>query len=379
MTKKTFILLYIILAIWMLLLGSVYMYTLYRIPIENTLSITTSISGIPYMVSLGVFAVGMYWTSQHVTIDHIKRYAFLGMGLFTSGLFLSAWMPNLIVFTISYGIMMGFGVGALYGIALMIVSLQDIKQKGLFSGLMLFAFGASSALLSPFAARFIITYNIQTLFLTYGAIALVLTVILTLVLLSMKKIEGELHKGQSKPWIMMFILMAMMTLISLTLIGLTGKIAIDFYNYDPIEVSLIVSLFALSNALARPLFGYLSDRIGFRKSAYVSLILIVIATIINVLSQGKYPTLFFIGYGIYWFNLGIWLALMPLLVLKTYGKNHYTKTYGKVYLGYGVGAIIGTLISGYVLELLNSPNYVYILFGLVVIPAYVMIQKISQQ
>jgi hypothetical protein len=33
MSKKTFIVLYILLSLWMLLLGSVYMYTLYRVPL----------------------------------------------------------------------------------------------------------------------------------------------------------------------------------------------------------------------------------------------------------------------------------------------------------------------------------------------------------
>jgi hypothetical protein len=62
----------------------------------------------------------------------------------------------------------------------------------------------------------------------------------------------------------------------------------------------------------------ISVETAFRKSAYVSLILIVIATIINVLSQGKYPTLFFIGYGIYWFNFSNdkYISLRDIMLSK---------------------------------------------------------------
>jgi MFS family permease len=328
-------------------------------------------------MSLFMFAFGMYWTSQHATVDHIKRYLFLGMGLFTIGLGLSSLMPNLWIFVLSYGAMMGFGVGAIYGIALMIINLSDFGHKGLLSGSMLFAFGASSSILAPIATQYILANSLQALFLLYMLIAIILSIILSIVIIKMPKIEKDLHKGEVKPWGNMLILMSIMTLITLTMIGLTGKIAIDYYGYDKIDVSVVIAIFALFNALARPLFGQLFDSNGFRKSAYLSLILLILATMINIVNLGKNPVLFFIGYGLYWFNLGAWLSLMPQLVLSTYGKYGYTKTYGFVYLGYGIGALIGTFISGYILDVLNSTLFVYIGLALLLIPAYLLIQKLS--
>jgi len=377
MTKKTFFTLYILLGLWLLLLGSVYMYTLYRIPVEEILRINTSLSGIPYMVSLFMFAFGMYWTSQHVTVDHIKRYLFLGMGLFTSGLGLSSMIPNLVMFIISYGMMMGFGVGAIYGVALMIVNISDQKRKGLLSGMMLFAFGASSALFAPIATQYMISNSLQSLFLLYMYIAIGLTILLSIVLFKMPKIEHDAHEGELKPWLRMFSLMSIMTLITLTMIGLTGKIAVDYYDYSKTDVSIVIAVFALFNAIARPIFGQLFDSIGFKRSAWISVSLLVIATLLNVINLGKSPVIFFIGYGLYWFNLGAWLSLMPLLVLKTYGKYGYTKTYGYVYLGYGMGAVLGTFISGFILEQLSSTLFVYIGLSLMLIPAMIIIKKVS--
>ena len=369
MNKKTFIIIYILLSLWMLLLGSVYMYTLYRVPLENVLGMRTSLSGLPFMVSLASFSIGMFVTSQFVTREHIKRYVFLGMSLFTSGLLLSVWMPNVFMFILSYGVMMGLGVGAIYGIALMIVSLQDLKRKGLLSGLMLFFFGASSALLAPFASTYIEANGIKSIFFMYFIFSSVLFLALGIFIKLMPSYTGQTNKGVVKPWGKMFTLMTLMTLIALTMIGLTGKIAIDYYNYNPIQVSFVVSIFALINALARPLFGYLFDKIGYRKSAYISLSIVFFATLINMFNQGLSPVLFFIGYGMFWFTLGVWLSLMPLLVLKTYGSIAYTKTYGYVYLGYGLGAVIGTLISSYVLDIFREPLYVYVFIGIVLIPA----------
>jgi MFS family permease len=353
---------------WMLLLGSVYMYTLYRVPLEAVLGMNTRLSGLPFMLSLASFSFGMFITSQFVSRDHMKRYLYVGMSLFTTGLLLSVWMPNVFWFSVSYGVMMGLGVGAIYGIALMIVSLQELKRKGLYSGLMLFFFGASSALLAPFASTYIEMNGIQSLFFMYFIISLMLSLALGIYIQLMPLQEEVKDKRIVKPWGKMFTLMILITLITLTMIGLTGKIAIDYYNYNPIQVSFIVSIFAFMNALARPLFGVLFDKIGYKRSAYISLVIIFSATLINIFNQGLSPVLFFIGYGMFWFTLGTWLSLMPLLVLETYGSLAHTKTYGYVYLGYGLGAVIGTLISSYVLDIFREPLYVYIFIGIVLIP-----------
>ena len=368
MNKKTFVILYILLSMWMLLLGSVYMYTLYRVPLEAVLGMNTRLSGLPFMLSLASFSIGMFITSQFVSRDHMKRYLYIGMSLFTTGLLLSVWMPNVFWFSVSYGVMMGLGVGAIYGIALMIVSLQELKRKGLYSGLMLFFFGASSALLAPFASTYIEMNGIQSLFFMYFIISLMLSLALGIYIQLMPLQEEVKDKRIVKPWGKMFTLMTLITLITLTMIGLTGKIAIDYYSYNPIQVSFIVSIFAFMNALARPLFGVLFDKIGYKRSAYISLVIIFSATLINIFNQGLSPILFFIGYGMFWFTLGTWLSLMPLLVLETYGSLAHTKTYGYVYLGYGLGAVIGTLISSYVLDIFREPLYVYILIGIVLIP-----------
>jgi MFS family permease len=350
------------------------MYTLYRVPLETILGMNTRLSGLPFMLSLASFSVGMFVTSQFVTIDHIKRYLYVGMSLFTTGLLLSVWMPNVFVFSLSYGVLMGLGVGAIYGIALMIVSLQDLKRQGFFSGLMLFFFGISSAILGPFASIHIEKYGLESLFFIYFIVSCILFLILGIYIKFMPKYEGQSVTGVVKPWVKMFLILTLMTLVTLTMIGLTGKIALEYYRYTPFQVSIIVSIFALSNALARPLFGVLFDKIGFKKSARISLVIVFTATLINIFNQGISSLLFFIGYGIFWFTLGAWLAIIPLLVLKTYGVHAYTKTYGYVYLGYGLGAVIGTLLSSYMLDILKEPEYIYIFLGLVLIAAVWIIE-----
>ncbi|MGB0175498.1 MAG: hypothetical protein ACPF9F_04250, partial [Acholeplasmataceae bacterium] len=133
---------------------------------------------------------------------------------------------------------------------------------------------------------------------------------------------------------------------------------------DKVTIAGFISIFALLNALSRPMFGYLMDHFKFKALSLISIGLIILASIMNIINQGESLLLFFIGYGLYWFNLGVWLTMMPLYVKREVGTTLYALVYGKVFLGYGISAIIGTLLSSLILDTLGSPTYVY---GLVII------------
>jgi len=75
--------------------------------------------------------------------------------------------------------------------------------------------------------------------------------------------------------------------------------------------------------------------------------------------------LFIIAFSIFWFNLGGWLAIAPTSTLDMYGTKHYSQNYGVVFTAYGIGAIIGVLSSGAIMDILQSYNSIfYFVIGL---------------
>jgi OFA family oxalate/formate antiporter-like MFS transporter len=51
----------------------------------------------------------------------------------------------------------------------------------------------------------------------------------------------------------------------------------------------------------------------------------------------------FIGF---WLCLGGWLAIAPTATNTFFGVKNYAKNYGLVFIAYGVGAILGGIVSG---------------------------------
>lgn len=53
----------------------------------------------------------------------------------------------------------------------------------------------------------------------------------------------------------------------------------------------------------------------------------------------------------------------------------YASLYGKVFLGYGISAILGTLFSSVILDFLNETLYLYGLIAALVIVLTLLIRK----
>jgi len=67
----------------MMCLGTVYSYSVFRLPIEKIFNVGTTQSGMPYMTALAFYAVFMFLTGRY--LDKFKpRYAILLGGLLVS-------------------------------------------------------------------------------------------------------------------------------------------------------------------------------------------------------------------------------------------------------------------------------------------------------
>lgn len=363
------------------ILGSIYTYSVYRPFIIDYYDISFFISGLPYMTSLAFFAISMYYFGRKIIAQNIKKLLVLSSIFLSSGFLLSAYAPNIWLFTLGYGSLVGVGVGIVYAIGLNIVPRLFTARIGLLSGIVLMGFGLSSSLISPIAQVFLSQFSLQAWFLVFALASLIFSNLPSLFFsLTHETKEQQLETTNLTLFIVFF---TIASFIGLMIIGISGFIGTNVYQFDGGSVALLVSLFALGNAGARPVFGWLMDRFDFIQSVYMINSLVIIASLINLLNQGRVFVLFGVGYFIYWVSLGAWLSMMPLLIKRIVGTKQYAAAYGKVFLGYGIAAILGTLLSGAVLDVLGGPLWIYLgiillIVGLTVFSMYIQRRYIDQ-
>lgn len=368
----------------MLMIGAVYTFSVFRPHIQHIYSLSTLESGYPYMISLFFYAFSMMVTGRILKPRNTFVILMTGTLMIGLGWILSGLSQSFIVFLLSYGVLIGIGVGMVYGIP--IRGIQDIypAKKGFFMGIILLGFGLSTLVVAPLSTYLIETVGIKSTFYIYGIAFLVMAIPFSWILKYRKinthqeSIETQIVSPLSITGKQMYLYFVIATTIGLMMIGLSYYIGVEVYQFDPWRVALSMSLFAFMNGISRPLFGLLMDRKGFYYSVKLSFMLMMIGAIISMLNRGTHLALFMISYSIFWFNLGAWLAIIPATVRIKYGSENYSKVYGYIFTGYGIGAILGTLLSGFIMDLFGDTFYIYLIIMIMIGSLFMYVLKTSK-
>jgi len=355
MTNKKQLILYVVLGtLLMLLLGIVYSYSMFRLEIETVYNANHFESGIPYMIALFVYSSFMAIGGIMYSKFNTMHVAVLGIILISVGFIASSFATSIVMITITYGLIVGVGIGLLYGLPLRIVPQLNFHRTGFITGIVLLGFGLSPLVFAPLINYLIENYGLSNSFLYLGIGYLITSTPLVLLLIkkdtlpkSNEKINYEIIKN--KKFQSLYILFFLGTFIGLTFIGFTANMGKELIGLDVAKIAILVGLFAIFNGLGRPFFGYLHDRFGFKQTAIGSFISVGFATIlIYIFSDNYYVFLF--SFSVFYLNFGGWLTLSSATTMELFGKLNYSKNFGFMYTAYGVGAIFGNSISGFLVE-----------------------------
>jgi len=360
----------------MLMIGTVYSYSVFRVAIEVVFNVNTAISGYPYMVALASYAIFMLITGKFIQQVHPK-ILLLGGGLLVAlGWILSSFTYNILLFTITYGVLSGAGVGVMYGVPMAVVAKWFPDKKGLAVGCVIVGFGLSPLITAPLASQLIQLFGVMQAFLVLGVSFILLLPILVFPIrfpnheeiinfqpkVNINTISLDLDtkammsQNSFKGLYFNFILG---TMIGLTLIGLTANIGTQYVGMEVVHVSQWMAIFAMFNGGGRPLFGWISDRLSIASAMMISFSLIASAALLMLFFGENNPLIFSMSFIIFWFNLGGWLAIAPTATMKLYGLKNYSQNYGVIFTAYGVGAILGVLTSGSILSVFNQIQLIF--------------------
>ncbi len=355
-------------------LGSIYSWSVFKKPLEQLFHISATESGLPYMFFLALFALLMPVAGRFLDKYGPRTITMIGGVMVGIGWILASFSSNIIMLTISYGIIAGGGVGIVYGGPIAVATRWFPDRKGLAVGLTLTGFGLSPFITAPLARSLIDLYGPLRTFSILGMLFLALLIVLAVPLrfpsvewrskewkqqTTIKKIinfntSSMLH---TSTFYGLWLCYVFGTLSGLMAIGISSPVGQEIINLDSLTAAFAVSIFAVFNGVGRPLFGWLTDRISPQYTAIISFVIIFLASIGMLTAKEGQVILYLLCFFGFWVTLGGWLAIAPTATAIFYGTKHYAKNYGIMFTAYGVGAILGTLISGRLRDLFGS--YIY--------------------
>ncbi len=354
-------------------LGAVYAFSVFRRPLEEMWGIGATHSGLPFMVFLGVFSVGMVVAGRGLDRWGPKKTGLVGGVLVGAGWLLAGLSPSIGVLTLLYGVLAGAGVGVLYGCPIAVSAKWFPDKKGLAVGLTVMGFGLSALVMAPLLELSIRALGPLATFSVFGGGFLALLVLLSLPMRvppagwSAPGREAGAGREMGAPVDLETAAMLRSSafyglwgsftvgcLAGLMAIGIAAPYGQEVARLAPGTAAVAVSVFALFNAAGRPLFGWLTDLLTPKKTAVLSFSSIIVAsTVLAMWGEGN-PTVYFVGFSLLWLNLGGWLAIAPTATATFFGTKYYGSNYGLVYTGYGLGAILGMVLSGLLRDLTGS-------------------------
>lgn len=372
----------------MLCLGSVYSWSIFRTPLENELGITATQSLLPYTFVLVFYAALMPITGFYIPRIGTRVTAAIGGLVVGLGYILSSFATQIGTLVFTYGVIAGTGVGIAYGVPMVVASRWFPDKKGLAVGLTIVGFGLSPLITAPLANQLIAVYTVRP---TLRILGIAFTAIILAIALTMKSPPQDWHPPRSpaasrsilapacpqnlfksRSFYGLWICYGIGTLVGLSAIGISSSVGEEVIAINPTVAASSVSLFALFNGVSRPLFGWLSDRFKPHYVAILSYGLILIACVLMINAGPGQVTTYLVAFCLFWFCLGGWLAMAPTLTLRFFQPDQYAQNYGIVFTAYGAGALVGTLVTGRIRDLLGSYNYVFYPMALLAIAGIVV-------
>ncbi len=323
-------------------------------------------------VTFTVFVLFETWLvpAEGYLVDKFGPRWMIVAGGFLCGLawVLNSLASNLEMFYIAAAVG-GLGAGAVYGTCIGNAVKWFPGRRGLAAGLTAAGFGMGSALTIIPIGNMIKSAGYEQAFLTFGLLQGVVVVVVGMLVVaptshfvsSAPRLAPGASRYQAQPltmlktpvfWVMylMFVMMAAGGLMATAQLAPIAKdMHVDKMPVSLLGITLPALAFALSldrvlNGLARPLFGWISDRIGRETTMFIAFLMEGLA-IIGLAIFGTDPTSFVVLSGLLYLTWGEIYSLFPATVTDTFGAAYATTNTGLMYTAKGTAALLVPLTS----------------------------------
>ncbi len=341
-------------------------------------------TALPYSVAIALFAFMMVPAGRLQDKFGPRLVATLG-GIFCGiGFVIASLGQSLTGMIIGFGILVGTGIGCGYASATPpAVKWFPPARTGLIAGVVVAGFGLASVYIAPLANYLLNRFGIQISFLIFG-IAFFIVIVLLATLLKNPSAgynplgtpvpakvpckedvqsastpkDYEWHEMLRTP--QFYLLWIMFVFGAGAGLMIIGKLARIVDLQAGIRAGFVfVALLAVGNAAGRIVAGMLSDRIGRTRTMFM---VFIFQAVLMFFLRGldTYGTLFLASILI-GFNYGANLSVFPSATKDYFGMKNFGVNYGFVFTAWGVGGVLGPVLSGWIFDISQNFHNAYLI------------------
>ncbi|WP_342574477.1 OFA family MFS transporter [Solibacillus sp. FSL K6-1781] len=361
-------------------IGTVYCWSLFKGDIASYIG--KPVSEVEWAFSIAIFVLGMSaafggkFVEKDIHKSSLLAAIFFVVGMAATGFFI--YQKSLMGIYISYGVVMGVGLGIGYLTPVKTLMLWFKEQKGLATGLAVAGFGLAKVIASPLMEKLlgdrnsegilVNPTNIYTMFYILAAIYLVMMVVGHLILKKPAGYEEESLQMQSfsyrkvltnKTFIGIWLMFYINITCGLALIS-QEKGILAFIGFG--AIGLVSSLTAIFNAGGRIAFSSWGDRLKDRNSIYkiifISSIVVILCTVIFDGINNSMAILIIALLCIVNAGYGGGFSSLPPLLSDRFGIDSISTVHGLALSAWAFAGLTGNQLSAIILEKTQSYDMV---------------------
>jgi MFS transporter, OFA family, oxalate/formate antiporter len=354
-----------------LCLGTAYSWSIFSKPIATSLKVNTLTGNLPFTILLVTFSIVMPIAGVYIERYGARAVIMIGSVIMGFGYTLSGFVNSIPLLILSYGIMVGAGIGIVYGAPLAVVAKWFPDRKGLAVGATVIGFGLSPLITAPIAKELIKSNGWQSAFQYFGIAFTIIMLLLALLIKTpppgwqpvgwmaqAKATTNEFSTSipllKNPTFYSLWLCFAIGSFAGLAAIGTASPVGQDLIKLDASTAAWSVSLFAVFNGIGRPSFGWLADRYTARIAAIVAYVMVLVGAIIMMNVKQGDAIGYLVAFCLIYFAFGGWLAIAPTSTLNLFRATDYAQNYGVVFTAYGAGALLGTLSISFLKDVFQS-------------------------
>ena len=296
-----------------------------------------------------------------------KVYILLGSILFFLGFLVTSMTGNSIgLLYIGFGLIAGFAAGMIYNSVMSALSAWYSDKQGFISGLMMMGFGISSFIIGKVYAAVTPSDGSDTWKITFRFMAIVILVIMLICTIIIKSPgkdyvppkslrkkamrEPALEIGPGKMLKMpvfwcYYIWAALIGAAGLAIVSQGGQIAAEVGPHvSGSNIATVVGLLSLFNGIGRIIFGIVFDKMGFRFTMLLDMIIYFAASVLMMISMltGTF-WLLTISFAVAGIAYGGVTPTGSALISDFFGRTNYSKNFSVVTTTLMISSVSATI------------------------------------
>jgi MFS transporter, OFA family, oxalate/formate antiporter len=376
-----------------LVMGALYSWGVIKKALVTDWGWSNTDAALPFTVSAAVFAFSMIFAGRAQDKYGPRMVTIFGGLMLGGGLILSGFAKDLITMLFTFGVVGSIGIGLGYSAATpCAMKWFDSSKKGLITGIVVAGVGLSPAYMTPITSYLLGQYGISNTFIILGVFAIAVVTVLSFFLSNPTEpvvaniaanAAQEVQKGNNYTWqeaiqtpqfYLLWVMYLLASTAGLMLIAHLPSIAAVQADWKTAAV-ILVPVLAIFNALGRVFAGFLSDKLGRIRA----MMLVFFVQAINMFLFTFFTSVpvLMIGSAVAGIAYGAVFSLFPTTTAEFFGMKNLGVNYGMIFTGWGIAGVFGPIIGGLVADKTGSYSYGYIVAGVFLLIATVMVRLLK--